>query len=218
MDQYNLLYNLQHGFRSQLSCENVLKLSWKISCRNHQPVAKLTLSCLTSQKHLTSGVLLGSVLGPILLLIYINDLPDRTRSKVRLFADDKAIYLAVSSLQDAQILQQDLDRLHEWELQWDMEFNSSKCVAIHVTRARTPVPREYLLHGKILESVGGSMCLGNLEISGNMSFNNQIQKISTSASRSLGFIKHNIRPKSPAIREMAYKTPERPLVEYSSWV
>ena len=68
----------------------------------------------------------GSVLGPILFLIYINDLPDSTKSKVRLFADDTAIYLAVSSLEDAQILQQDHDHLHEWELEWDMEFNPSK--------------------------------------------------------------------------------------------
>ena len=65
-------------------------------------------------------------LGPILFLIYINDLPDSTKSKVRLFADDTAIYLAVSSLQDAQILQQNLDHLNKWELEWDMEFKNSK--------------------------------------------------------------------------------------------
>ena len=71
----------------------------------------------------TSGVPQGCVLGPILFLIYINDLPEHTRSKVRLFA--------VSSLEDTQILQQDLDHLHLWKLDWDMEFNPSKCVVIH---------------------------------------------------------------------------------------
>ena len=163
---------------------------------------------------MTSGVPQGSVLGPILFLIYINDLPDRTRSKVWLFADDTAIYLAVSNLQDAQILLQDLDQLHEWELQWDMEFNPCKCVVINVTRAKTPVPSKYLLHGHILESVGGSKYLG-MEISSNLTFNNHIQKIRALANRSLGFIKHNIRKKSPAIREMAYKALVYPLVEYS---
>ena len=98
-----------------------------------------------------------------------------------------------------------------------MEFNPSKCVVIHVTRAKTPVPSKYLLHGQILESVGGSKYLG-VEISSNLTFNNHIQKICTSANRSLGFIKRNIRTKSPAIRETAYNTLVRPLVEYFSSV
>ena len=128
-----------------------------------------------------------------------------------------AIYLAVSSLEDAQILQQDLDHLHLWELDWDMEFNPSKCVVIHITRSRTPVPSQYLLHGQVLESVAGSKHLG-VEISTNLSFNGHIQNITTSASRSLGFLKRNIRSKNPELREMAYKTLVRPLVEYSSSV
>ena len=115
----------------------------------------------------TSGVPQGSVLGPILFLIYINDFPDKTRSKVRLFADDTTIYLAVSSLENAQILQQDLDHFHELELDWDMEFNPSKCVVI--TRSRTTVTSQYLLHGQVLELVTGSKYLG-VEISNNLPF------------------------------------------------
>ena len=120
---------------------------------------RLLLSILKSPPPsvpVTSWVPQGSSLGPILFLIYINDLPDKTRSKVRLFADDTSIYFAVSSLEDAQILQQGLDHLHQWELDWDIEFNSIKCVVIHITRSRTPVPSQYLLHGQVLESVAGS--------------------------------------------------------------
>ena len=165
MDQYNLLYDLQHGFRSIRSCETqlvtliedlirnslagsqtdlvLLDFSNAFDKVNHQklllklhrygirgPSLKWIQAFLSGRTqtvvleneksdtvHVTSGVSQGSVLGPILFLIYINDLRDRTRSKVRLFADDTAIYLAVSNLQDAQILQQDLDQLHEWELQ-----------------------------------------------------------------------------------------------------
>ena len=116
-----------------------------------------------------------------------------------------AIYLAVSSLQDAQILQQDLDHLNKWELKWDMELNPGKCVLIHGTRSRSPIPSQYLLHGQVLESVAGSKYLG-VEISSNLPFNNYIQSIITSASRSLGFLRRNIRTQSPALREMAYKT------------
>ena len=257
MDKYNLLCDLQHGFRSKRSCETQLVTLIEDLMRNSiagnqtdlvlldfsKAFDKVSLQKLLLKLHrygirgptlkwvqtflsdrtqtvvinneksatvpVTSGVPQGSVLGPILFLIYINDLPDKTRSKVRLFADDTAIYLAVSSLEDAQILQQDLDHLHLWELDWDMEFNPSKCVVIHITRSRTSVP--------VPESVAGPKYLG-VEISGNLSFNSHIQNRSTSASRSLGFLKRNVRSKNPELREMAYKTLVRPLVEYSSSV
>ena len=143
MDKYNLLYDLQHGFRSKRSCETQLVTLIEDLMRNsiagnqtdlvlldfskafdkvsHQklllklhrygirgPTLKWIQAFLSDRTQtvvidneksatvpVTSGVPQGSVLGPILFLIYINDLPDKTRSKVRLFADDTAIYLAV---------------------------------------------------------------------------------------------------------------------------
>ena len=74
----------------------------------------------------TSGVPQGSVLGQILFLVYINDLPDEVRSWVRLFADDTAMYLNMESEDDSSALQTDLDILSAWETRWDMEFNPSK--------------------------------------------------------------------------------------------
>ena len=89
----------------------------------------------------TSGVPQGSVLGPILFLIYINDLPEEVYSQVRLFADDTALYLTLESEDDSSTLQNDLNILSAWETRWDMGFNPSKCQVVHVTGSKKPVKK-----------------------------------------------------------------------------
>ena len=81
-----------------------------------------------------SGVPQGSVLGPILFLIFINDLTDNIKSSVRLFADDCVLYKNIRSFQECLILQEDLDGLELWEADWQMKFNVAKCHSIRVTR------------------------------------------------------------------------------------
>ena len=58
-------------------------------------------------------------------------------SKVRLFADDTALYLTISTSSQSEILQKDLDNLEQCSHKWDMEFNPSKCQVIHITRSKT---------------------------------------------------------------------------------
>ena len=81
-----------------------------------------------------SGVPQGSVLGPVLFLIFINDLPENIRSSVRLFADDCVLYRNIESPTDCQILQDDLNSLAQWEADWQMTFNVAKCHSMRVTR------------------------------------------------------------------------------------
>ena len=108
----------------------------------------------------TSGVPQGSVLGPILFLVYINDLPDELSSQVRLFADDTAVYLTIGGADDGKVLQNDLDRLSVWEDRWDMEFNPSKCQVVQVTSSKNLINTAYTLHGQILEVVTCAKYLG----------------------------------------------------------
>ena len=117
----------------------------------------------------SSGVPHGSVPGPILFLAYINDLPDQVKARVRLFADDTAIYLAISPEGESITLQNDLFTLERWEQRWDMSFNPSKCQVLHVTRAKCPIQSRYILHGTVLESVPSAKYMG-VTISDNRSW------------------------------------------------
>ena len=101
----------------------------------------------------TAGVPQGSVLGPILFLIYINDLTDEVSSQVHLFVDDTALYLTIESEDHGLTLQNNLDLLSRWETRWDMEFNASKCQVVHVPGSKKPIKRDHILHRQILKSV-----------------------------------------------------------------
>ena len=78
-----------------------------------------------------------------LFLLYINDLPSRVKSSVRLFADDTIIYTTADK--SAQ-LKEDLRSLEEWEKEWSMEFHPAKCEFIRFSRKRnkTPLPTYHL--------------------------------------------------------------------------
>ena len=109
-----------------------------------------------------SGVPQGSVLGPVLFLIFINDLPENIRSSVRLFADDCVLYRNIESLTDCQILQDDLNRLAQREADWQMKFNVAKCHSMRVTRHPPDkhIQFEYTLHQQRLEQVQSAKYLG----------------------------------------------------------
>ena len=68
----------------------------------------------------TSGVPQGSVLGPVLFLLYINDINGNIKSSIRLFADDSIIYRKISSKTDHEILQTDLSQLQTWSDKWNL--------------------------------------------------------------------------------------------------
>ena len=76
----------------------------------------------------TSGVPQGYVIGPILFHVYINNLPDRIQGKTRLFADDTIVglYMTIANDSDAEALQDDLNKLAEWEDKWQMKFHLKK--------------------------------------------------------------------------------------------
>ena len=129
----------------------------------------------------TSGIPKGSVLGLILFLVYINDL----RTSYAYLLMTQPFYLTVGGSDDGTVLQNDLDRLSMWESQWDMEFNPSKCQVVRVTTARKAVNTVYRIHGQVLDVVTSVKYLG-VDISGGLSWNSHIDRITGNANRTLG--------------------------------
>ena len=156
---------------------------------------------------MSSDVPQGSVLGPFLFLAYTNDLPEHVRSRVRLFANDTAMYLAMylatSSLSDTNILQDDLSKLEQWEKSWDMNFNPAKCQVLHVTRSKTPIPSKYSLHNSELESATAAKYLG-ITISDYHIWGTHFNNISKKANQILGFLKRNIKVHKQDLKSTAY--------------
>ena len=99
-----------------------------------------------------SGVPQGTVLGPLMLLLYINDISDNLTLHIRLFADDCIIYRTISSTSDSIHLQEDLDKIFEWAICWQMQFNVQKCVVLYDVPDHILLQvSNYVINGHILE-------------------------------------------------------------------
>ena len=136
----------------------------------------------------SSGVPQGSVLYPILFLAYMNDLPEQVKSRVRLIADDTAMYLVISSNTEGQVLQTDLACLEQWEKMWDMQFNPSKCQVLHITRKVKPLNTKYILHNVELEIASAAKYLG-VTIADDLSWSPHIDNTTKKPTKSLAFLK-----------------------------
>ena len=149
-----------------------------------------------------SGVPQGTVLGPLLFLIYINNLPDSVSSTVRLFADDCLVYREVGSIDDQLALQRDLDFLENWAHIWGMKFNPSKCTILTISRS-LPLHKFYSLCGAILQQVSEAKYLGVI-ISEDLHWSKHIQGLAPKTSSTLGLLRRNLSLCPQKLREQAY--------------
>ena len=162
-----------------------------------------------------SGVPQGTVLGPLMFLLYINDITKDINSPLRLFADDCLLYRVINSAEDANMLQEDLNRLSEWANTWQLRFNVSKCTVIHCTRSLTPFNHVYTLNNHVLNLSDQHTYLGVI-LNTSLSWSPHISSIVTKASKTLNFLKRNLNKCSEQVKESAYLTMVRPQLEYAS--
>jgi len=86
-----------------------------------------------------SGVPQGTVPGPLMFLLYINDITEHVNSPQRLFADDCLLYRTITTEEDAIQLQRDLDQIQKWANKWQLRFNVTKCTIMRFTISLSPL-------------------------------------------------------------------------------
>ena len=171
---------------------NELVLGWIRSWLLNRSQRVIIDGASSNEVSVRSGVPQGTVLGPLMFLIYINDIGEHITSNLRLLADDSLLYCAIDIPQDCLALQEDLDKLSQWSYKWQMSFNVSKCKSLSITRKRNPYLHQYTMNGQELDSVKSHPYLG-VELTQSLNWNNHINNITTKANRSLGFIKRNLK-------------------------
>ena len=162
-------------------------------------------------RNVSSGVPQGSVLGPILFLIYINDLDEDVKCKISKFADDTKIANRVISLSQQQELQNDLNTLGEWAVNSQMFFNVDKCKVLHIGNRN--VQANYTMNGKQLVKVEQEKDLG-VVISSDLKPSKQCSEVVKTANKLIGFIGRSFEFRTEEIILNLYNALVRPHLEY----
>ena len=161
----------------------------------------------------TSGVPQGTVLGPLMFPIYINDINKNViSSSIGLFSNDCVIYKATDTKEGCILLQKDLDTLSQWARIWQMHFNINKCILLRFTRSSSPILNEYLINGQPIQCSDTYKYLG-IQLNRTLSWKIHITTIINKATRMLNFIKRNLSKCSISIKSTAYMTLVRPILE-----
>lgn len=161
-----------------------------------------------------SGVPQGSVLGPLLFLIFINDIVDNISVSVRLYADDCVLYEKITTTEDQVRLNNDFTKIITWCDQWQMCVNYDKTVFMRITQKKKPLLFNYTAKNKVLSQVNTYKYLG-LRICNNLSWTEHIDNVTANALRKLFFLRRALKLGPPSVRSLSYNTIIRPMLEYA---
>ena len=133
-----------------------------------------------------------------------------------LFADDSKLYKSIDLPDSTLHLQNDLDNLHKWSLDWAMKFNKSKYQALRVSRKKTKIVSQYNLDGQPLECVPYVKDLG-VTVCSDMSWSRHIEETVAKANRTLGLVKRTCKDThDQRVRKLLFCALVRPILEYAS--
>ncbi len=175
-------------------------------------------STTSDTKLITAGVPQGSVLGPLLFLIYVNDITDHLLSIVRLFADDSSLSFSSTNVDDLEgIINYDLLTISDWAKQWLVSFNPNKTEAMILTLRQLDRPLNLNFQNTPITFVDDHKHLG-LTLSSNGKWHTHIQHIINSTARVLGIMRNLKFKISRQSLNQIYISYMRPILEYASSV
>ena len=173
----------------------------------------------SSWSTVSGGVPQGSVLGPLLFLLYVNDIPLSVDSPILLFADDAKIFRSINRCEaDYLQLQRDIDILFEWSRTWLLNFNISKCYVLYL--GLTHSYGNYCIDGNVITSTESVKDLG-IVVDSSLKFHNHTAIIVTArANRILAVINKSFEYLNTNVLLQLYKSFVRPILEYGNiiWV
>ena len=168
----------------------------------------------SSYANVLSGIPQGSILGPVLFTIFINDISDNIQSFCRIFADDTKIF---DKTKNSNILQDDLYRLQEWSETWNLYFNASKCNVLHMGKHNPSCTYVLETGGQI---VNINECKQEKDLGvifdSKLSFDAHVQSCISKANRILGIIRRSFSYLNKESFLLLYKSLVRPHLEYAN--
>jgi hypothetical protein len=168
-------------------------------------------------RDVVSGIPQGSVLGPMLFICFINDLPEEVTSEVFVFADDTKLFARVP--EKAKELQQDLDSLQKWSDKWQLRFNTSKCKVMHLGKQKDP--HTYYMERDerpaALETTSVEKDLG-VNVDEDLNFEEHVETQTSKATKLLGMIRRTFTHIDDVTLPLLYKAIVRPHLEYCNTV
>jgi hypothetical protein len=164
----------------------------------------------------TAGVPQGSILGPLLFLVFINDITANIECDIHLFADDTSLMEIIEQHQQSYAkINRDLNRLSRWASKWLVTFNATKTVYLQVSRKLNPAPKPILmLNGTQVKEVPTHKHLG-LTFNSTLSWSDHIGALTTKANKCVGLLRRISRDVPRKCLEILYKAMIRPILEYA---
>lgn len=200
----------------KLSCLNLdpLVFNWICDFLTNRQQFVYANNLSSSLRPVISGVPQGTVLGPLLFLIYINDLPNNISSNIRLFADDCVIYRPINNTSDVHELQSDLHKIEIWCTTWLMSLNANKTSLVSFHRRQCYPSPAYFINNTQISCVTTYKYLG-VHFSSDLTWSLHITHITNEANRALGCLRRNLHLAPTPVKLLAYQTLIRPKLEYA---